>query len=78
MIHYCKMVSSLCVTTQWSLLSSAETLGSPSIEDDEDLFHLHTSLGMVSQVVDRRLVDEIEFEANGICSIFKIGKTLGQ
>ncbi len=75
------METSLCVTSQWSLLSSANTVGSPSCpftDDEDDLLHLHTSLGLVSRKVTRGFVDDTESYGNGIGSIYKIGTTLGQ
>ncbi len=77
------METSLSVSSQWSLLSSANTVGShssPLADGDDELLHMHTSLGLglVSYEVARRFVDESESEDNGIGSIYKIGKTLGQ
>jgi hypothetical protein len=66
--------STLTVEAQWSVLSSARTLGTLSTDDDGD------DLGNFPRrdISRKTIIDESESSSGGIGAIYKIGKTLGQ
>ena len=68
--------STLTVEAQWSVLSSARTLGTWSTDDGgDDLGNFPIARRDISR---KTIIDESESSSDGIGAIYKIGKTLGQ
>ena len=64
------------VEAQWSVLSSAQTLGTSSADFASDDF---AHFPLVRRSISRKsVVDDCESSTEGIGAIYKIGKTLGQ
>jgi hypothetical protein len=72
----------ISVSAQLSLLSAAGTFGSTMTDSDDEEKSLECierlSPGSSERALIRNSVDDDEKSKEGICSIYKIGKTLGQ
>jgi hypothetical protein len=69
-------MANVTVEAQWSVLSSARTLGTLSTDDDgEDLGNFPIARRDIAR---KSIVDDSESSSEGIGAIYKIGKTLGQ
>ena len=70
------MTNGSTVEAQWSVLSSAQTLGASSTDFNcDDL----TNFPLARRNIARKsIVDDSESSTEGIGALYKIGKTLGQ
>jgi hypothetical protein len=69
-------MANVTVEAQWSVLSSAQTLGTFSTDDDgDDLGNFPIARRGIAR---KSIVDDSESSSEGIGAIYKIGKTLGQ
>jgi hypothetical protein len=74
-----EMSEVISVSAQLSLLSAAGTFGSTMTDSDDEEKSLEPlSSGNSERALIRNSVDDDEKSKEGISSIYKIGKTLGQ